>query len=97
MSSDFLPVTISECCDIATGFPFKSAFYTHKPEGIRLVRGDNIVQGSLRWDGAKRWDPEDLDKALEAKYSLREDDVVLAMDRPWIEAGLKYSSIGRYD
>ncbi|MBK7706843.1 MAG: restriction endonuclease subunit S [Acidobacteria bacterium] len=25
-------------------------------------------------------------------YELREGDVVLAMDRPWIEAGLKYAS-----
>jgi type I restriction enzyme, S subunit len=30
-------------------------------------------------------------------YQLREDDVVLAMDRPWIEAGLKYATISKYD
>ncbi|QNI63669.1 restriction endonuclease subunit S [Synechococcus sp. A15-44] len=97
MSSDFFPITIGECCDLTTGFPFKSAHYIDNETGVRLVRGDNIIQGSLRWDGVKRWDPDNLDGALEAKYSLREDDVVLAMDRPWIEAGLKYSSINKND
>jgi type I restriction enzyme S subunit len=30
-------------------------------------------------------------------YQLRDGDVVLAMDRPWIEAGLKYAAISTYD
>jgi type I restriction enzyme, S subunit len=50
-----------------------------------------VAQGVLRWDGAKRW-PAAAVNGLE-KYRLREEDVVLAMDRPWIEAGLKFASV----
>lgn len=79
--------------DIQTGFPFKSKEYTEDPSGTRLLRGDNIVQGKLRWDGVKRWSDDDPYE----KYWLSEGDVVLAMDRPWIEAGLKYARITRRD
>lgn len=59
------------------------------------MRGDNVVQGKLRWDNVKRWPKNRLNEAIE--YELRPDDVVLAMDRPWIEAGLKYARIGLDD
>jgi type I restriction enzyme S subunit len=81
--------------DLRTGFPFKSSHYADGSNSIRLLRGDNIVQGRLRWDGAKRW-PVALTREFE-EYFLQVDDVVLAMDRPWIEAGLKYGSISEHD
>lgn len=81
--------------DLATGFPFKSALYTESPDAPRLLRGDNVVQGELRWDGAKRWPRERLSE-VEA-YLLSDGDVVLAMDRPWIEAGLKFAAVGPQD
>lgn len=87
--------TLGDYVDIQTGFPFKSQYYTDDPSGIRLLRGDNIVQGKLRWDGVKRWESDD-NESFE-KYSLRTDDIVLAMDRPWIEAGLKYAWITEHD
>lgn len=82
---------LGEHVDIQTGFPFKSQKYVDDPSEIRLLRGDNIVQGRLRWEGVKRWPQEDASNF--AKYFLQTDDVVLAMDRPWIEAGLKYAWI----
>src|SRR5690242_20104379 len=81
--------------EILTGFPFPSAEYTENPTDINLLRGDNIVQGKLRWDNPKKWQPSKTEN-LES-YFLAEDDVVLAMDRPWIEAGLKYARISRSD
>lgn len=86
---------LGDYVDIQTGFPFKSQHYTDDPSGIRLLRGDNIVQGKLRWDGVKRWGFDD-NESFE-KYSLRAGDIVLAMDRPWIEAGLKYAWITEHD
>ena len=88
-------VRLGEVVDLLTGFPFKSDSYVNDPNAPRLLRGDNIAQGTLRWDGAKRW-PID-EGANMAQFWLREGDVVLAMDRPWIEAGLKFSSIRRMD
>lgn len=87
--------TLGAEVDLLTGFPFKSERYTDSDDSISLLRGDNIVQGSLRWDGVKKWL---LSEAAEHElYQLREGDVVLAMDRPWIEAGLKYAAISKYD
>jgi len=88
-------VSLGDVTSLLTGYPFKSAKYTDEPTGTKLLRGDNIVQGRLRWEGVKRW-PVD-GEAIDAAYQLRAGDVVLAMDRPWIEAGLKYASIGADD
>jgi type I restriction enzyme S subunit len=81
--------------DLITGFPFQSRKYTEVPNSIRLVRGDNVVQGRLRWDSVKRW-PTEMVNGLD-DYYLQSGDVVLAMDRPWIEAGLKRACIAEHD
>ena len=97
MSSDFTFTSIGSACEISTGFPFKSNDYCAKSESIKLLRGDNIAQGTLRWDGVKRWNPEELEPSVESKYLLRSGDVVVAMDRPLIEAGLKFAAIQESD
>ena len=87
--------TLGAEVDLLTGFPFKSERYTDSTESIPLVRGDNIVQGAMRWEGVKRWPSSE--RSEHALYELQEGDVVLAMDRPWIEAGLKYAAISKHD
>ena len=39
--------------DLLAGFAFKSARYTNKEQDVRLLRGDNIIPGCLRWDDVK--------------------------------------------
>ena len=95
MAAEWATTTLRDEADLLTGFPFKSDGYTEAPDAIRLLRGDNIVQASLRWDGVKRWPQESAGEY--AAYRLAAGDVVLAMDRPWIEAGLKYAAIGARD
>ena len=80
-------VKLGEHVDLLTGFPFKSSRYSDDKNSIKLLRGDNVAQGHLRWEGVKRWTLSDSDDFT--KYWLEKDDVILAMDRPWIEAGLK--------
>ena len=92
---EWATVRLGDAADLLTGFPFKSDGYVSEPAAPRLLRGDNIVQGRLRWDGVKRWPAETA--APMAKFRLHEGDVVLAMDRPWIEAGLKFASVQRED
>ena len=82
---------LGDVADILTGHPFKSAQYTDNPNGMRLLRGDNVVQGSLRWDDAKRW-PIDECSELD-RFCLQENDLVIAMDRTWVKAGLKVSRV----
>ena len=87
--------SVSEVCEtslgneveLLVGFAFKSSGYVDTGDSVRLLRGDNIIQGSIRWDDAKRWSAADADGY--ARFALREGDVVLAMDRPWVKAGLK--------
>jgi type I restriction enzyme S subunit len=77
--------------ELMTGSPFKSAGYTGCLGGIRLLRGDNVAQGRIRWDKARYWPAGDA--AACQRYRLQAGDVVLAMDRPWIAAGLKYAAL----
>ena len=54
------------------------------------------MQGQFRWDGVKLWSRKEIDEKID-KYWLQERDVILAMDRPWIEAGLKTAQITESD
>jgi type I restriction enzyme S subunit len=95
MAGEGRRVSLGEVIDLLTGFPFKSTQFSHAPENIRLLRGDNVAQGRTRWEGVKRWPVDDRGEFQD--YELRLGDVVLAMDRPWIEAGLKYAMIKNAD
>ena len=70
-------VRLGDVCNIITGFPFPGKKYSK--EGIRVVRGDNVTIGNLRWDTEKdkRWN-EPFDKT--EYYSLQANDLVIGMD-----------------
>ena len=95
MADKWSNATLRDVADILTGYPFKSEFYVSDVDAPRLLRGDNVAQGTIRWNGVKRWGPEPSEKI--EPYWLGEGDVVLAMDRPWIEAGLKFALIREAD
>lgn len=73
--SEWKEYKLSDIAEITTGFPFKGNKYTNT--GIRVVRGENVTIGDLRWDTIKCWN-EDFDQF--AKYSLKKGDVVIGMD-----------------
>ncbi len=81
--------SLGEHIDLLAGFAFKSKGYTEDQSAMRLMRGDNIIPGAVRWEGAKYWPIEDCE-AYE-KFQLCADDVLIAMDRTWIKAGIKYA------
>ncbi|MCE5308959.1 MAG: restriction endonuclease subunit S [Acidobacteriales bacterium] len=87
----WVQTTLGSEIDLLAGFAFKSAQYTNADDDVRLLRGDNIIQGCLRWDDVKKWPAEDIETYK--RYQLQEGDVVLAMDRPWVKAGLKHATI----
>ena len=68
---------LGEISFLSTGFPFKGDKYSKI--GTRVVRGDNITIGQLRWDTDKdkRWN-ECFER--EADFSLRANDIVIGMD-----------------
>jgi type I restriction enzyme S subunit len=75
------------------GYAFKSAEYAE--EGVRLLRGDNIEPGSLRWRDAKHWPQALVDRTRHIE--LQAGDIVLAMDRPLVSAGLKIAQVAAED
>ena len=68
---------LSQVATLTTGYPFDG--HKYDKEGIRVVRGDNVTIGKLRWDSDKdkRWN-EPFDRASE--YSLSAEDIVIGMD-----------------
>lgn len=88
-------VKLADCVDLLAGFAFKSQQFTDKPDDVPLVKGENVSQGCILWDISKRWPARDWDKM--EKYHLVPGDVVVAMDRPWVPAGLKWAFIREDD
>jgi type I restriction enzyme S subunit len=78
-------------CEIVSGFPFKSDRFSDDPDDVALVKGENVGQGRILWEISKRWSRADL-ISLD-RFRLIPGDVVLAMDRPWVPAGLKFARI----
>lgn len=87
--------TVGEHIDLLGGFAFKSSLYSESEGSIKLLRGDNIEPGALRWRGVKKWDSEAC-KGLE-RYLLKEGDFVVSMDRTWISSGLKVAEVKKED
>lgn len=88
---------LGDIADLLVGFAFKSKHFLDASEdGVRLVRGDNVQQGFLRWgDKAKKWNSAEYDDFR--RYQLGKDDVLLAMDRPVVGGGLKLAWVKELD
>jgi type I restriction enzyme S subunit len=76
---------VGDACSVAVGFAFRSQEFSST--GIRLLRGENIEPGSLRWKDTRYW-PEEKVAPFE-NLIIEEGDIILAMDRPVISSGLK--------
>lgn len=86
--------TVGEHAEVLTGYPFQSSDYTSDEGCIRLLRGDNVGQGVVRWRDVKRWG--DYQSSL-GRYQLKPGDFVIAMDRTWITGGLRVAEIAPKD
>jgi type I restriction enzyme S subunit len=86
---------ITETCDLLVGFAFRSTTFTDDERCVRLLRGDNIIPGGLRWKGVQRFNGE-IGEILD-RYLLEAGDIVLAMDRPVINGGVKVARVEEGD
>ncbi len=73
--------------DLLSGFPFDSSKYTEK--GVNICGGLIIMPDRIEWDDCKHWCSTD---GFET-YMLKANDIVMALDRPWILEGLKIAMI----
>ena len=80
---------------LTTGFPFKSEGFTQSEGDFRLLRGVNIAPGRLRWEEVVRWPVADAENFTE--YQLELGDIVLGMDRPIIQDGIRVAEVGQSD
>jgi type I restriction enzyme, S subunit len=62
---------------LSSGFAFKSEAFSFEI-GVRLVRGDNVTEGNLRWGDKARFWPE-ITEDLKP-FLLEEGDIVIGMD-----------------
>jgi type I restriction enzyme S subunit len=87
--------TIGEHIELLSGHAFKSEEYVSSLDGAKLLRGDNVGQGRIRWRAVKRY-PQSKVSGLD-RYQLQVGDFVIAMDRTWIPAGVKVAEIFEED
>ena len=64
------------------------------PADVALVKGENLQQGFVDWRRSRFWPTGDAESF--EKFELQLGDVVLAMDRPWVTAGLKWAYIRKF-
>ena len=73
--------------DLFSGYPFDSAGYVDT--GINICGGLIIMPDRIVWDECKHWN---CANGYE-DYLLAENDIVMALDRPWISEGFKIAKV----
>ena len=73
--------------DLLSGFPFDSSQYTES--GVNICGGLIIMPQRIAWNECKHWCSIDGYE----EYTLKEDDIVIALDRPWISEGFKIAMV----
>lgn len=81
--------------ELTAGYAFKSSGFTDADNDIRLLRGINVSPGKVRWQSVVRWPIED--GRLYADFALRVGDIVIGMDRPIIQAGIRIARVSEED
>ena len=77
---------------LLTGFAFKSEQFSYD-DGIRLVRGDNVTEGYLRWGAKERLWPL-MGKEFE-NFLLNEGDILIGMNGS--KVGKNYAMVKNED
>ena len=75
------------------GFAFKSEWF--QQDGVKLLRNINIAHSETKWSEQVRI-PNSMAAEYE-KFSLALGDIVISLDRPIINTGLKYAVIEQSD
>lgn len=90
-------VKLGDCIDFLNGFAFKSAQFTDDKNDSVLIKGENIGKGIVHWEISKYWNVKKEEKERLSKFILKPNDILLAMDRPWVSGGLKYAYLKESD
>lgn len=77
--------------DVLAGYPFDSSKYVE--DGVNICGGLIIMPGKVKWGECKKWPSIDGYEM----YLLKPDDIVMALDRPWITEGFKIAQVNACD
>ena len=77
--------------DMITGYPLDSSKYADK--GIKICGGLIIMPDVIKWAECKYWESI----GGYEQFLLAENDIVVALDRPWISEGFKIGTIAEED
>jgi type I restriction enzyme S subunit len=83
------PTKLGEVASLQNGYAFKSEWFSKS--GTRLLRNANVGHGTLNWDEEVRL-PESRVPEYE-RFRLREGDIVVSLDRPFIVTGTKVARV----
>jgi len=78
---------LKDHAEVLVGYPFPSEGYSE--EGVDIVGGYNLMQGYIQWNNSKHWPNE----TGYEQFLLQENDIVMAMDRPWVNGGFKIARV----
>jgi type I restriction enzyme S subunit len=87
-------VKLKYVTNMLPGYAFSSDRFSNSSEGIPLLRGINVDVGETSWEDTVYW-TSDLDEYSD--YLLEPDDIVLAMDRPWVNDGMRIAQLEEDD
>lgn len=76
------------------GYAFSSDDFSAN-KGIPLLRGINVTPDGLRWEDTVYWD-KDIPAKIKP-FLLKERDVVVGLDRPWIANGMRVAVMEKED
>jgi type I restriction enzyme S subunit len=91
--ANWIWTTLDSLCISKVGNAFKSAQF--KDAGVRLLRGENIEPGALRWANTRYWPESNIAEFQD--LLVDQGDVIIAMDRPLISSGLKVAVAKKED
>ncbi len=84
---------LGELASFLNGYAFKSSWY--KDVGIPVLRNVNMGVGEINWKDVAKI-PESIASEY-PEYSLEAGDILLSLDRPIINAGLKVAQVKTED
>ncbi|WP_207461531.1 restriction endonuclease subunit S [Azospirillum sp. SYSU D00513] len=83
--------SLGEVAPLLAGYAFSSKGF--KKSGVRLLKGVNVRNGWISEESVDFWDSGDVEQYK--RFSLRQGDIVLAMDRPVYSSGSKEAKVAK--
>ncbi len=93
--SSFGTTALGSVIDLQAGVALKSEGFTQNSDDLKILGGESIGFRSVNWSSGKRWPKDDV--ASFSGFLLAPNDIVLAMDRPWVKSGLKIARLTQSD